>query len=212
MNRRLIRFDVRLDRAKYVDEFWDAKHRNRFLLKEDVAWPLSVDPMVWPSVFYSEIFREVNKLPYASIEVPPSTDKGNYWRNLHEMASYYGKHKKPETGGVPIAVQVLSENSRDSDQLTMAFGNHSDPAEPPPRSEFLGFDVADLSGISALCNCEYSHETKKHLAPVWVPRLNVFGLLTTSEHAAEFKQLSDSRVSEHAPFWVYGIWRVPVFS
>ena len=212
MNHKLIRFDVRLERAKYVDEFWNAEHRSRFLLKEDVAWPLSVDPLVWPSVFYSQIFKEANKLPYGSIEVSPSTDEGNYWHSLREMASYYAKHKKPDTGGIPIAVEIVSESNLDSDQLAMTFGNHIDPAEPPPGSEFLGFDVADLSGISALCNCEYSHDAKAHLVPLWAPRLNVFGLLTTPEHAVEFREFSNRRVSEHSPFWVYGIWRIPVTS
>ena len=208
MSQRLVRFDVRLDKNDYVTTFWDGDHRNRFLLKPGVEWPLSVDPLVWPSVFYSEIFRQGTKLPYGSIEVPPSTDDSHYWRNLAEMRSYYEKHKGPTSRGVPVALQIFSENDLVSDELTLVFGDSTNPGEPPPNSELLGFDVADLSGISALSNCEYSREDNERLRPVWEPRLNVFGLLTTLQYAAEFRRLSDSRVPEHSPLWVYGIWRL----
>lgn len=126
MNHRLIRFDVRLDQRDYVNALWDREHRNCFLLKPEVEWPLSIDPRVWPSVLL-----------------------------------------------------------------------------------FPGFDIADLSGISALSNCEYSPQEKERLARFWEARLNAFGLLATDDDAKEFRQLSNSRVPEHSPFWVFGIWRVP---
>lgn len=80
----------------------------------------------------------------------------------------------------------------------------------PASLEFLGFDVADFSGISALSNCEYRRAEKERLIPIWIPRMNGHGLLTSFEHATEFRQLSDSRIPEHSPFWVYGLSRLPV--
>ena len=53
MNRWLIRFDVRAAKQQYLDSRWDRDARKQFLLLPDIEWPLSVDSMVWPSVFYS---------------------------------------------------------------------------------------------------------------------------------------------------------------
>jgi hypothetical protein len=86
---------------------------------------------------------------------------------------------------------------------------HAVPAELPPGSEFLGYDVADASWISGLTNCEYSPEEKRRIRPVWTSRLNSFGLLKTLEDAEEFKRISEERATEHAPFWIYGISRLP---
>lgn len=76
MNRRVVQFDVRLDKGDYLNAFWNRERRDGFLLRPDIEWPFSVDPFVWPSVFYSEIFREAVDVPNASIDVPPSTDNG----------------------------------------------------------------------------------------------------------------------------------------
>jgi hypothetical protein len=39
-------------------------------------------------------------------------------------------------------------------------------------------------------------------------RINDFGLLQTQEDAVAFMEISNLRVPEHAPFWVYGLYRV----
>jgi hypothetical protein len=48
----------------------------------NIEWPLSVDPLVWPSVFFSKIFREETKLPYGYIEVDPEIDGGEQYHNM----------------------------------------------------------------------------------------------------------------------------------
>lgn len=219
MNQRVIRFDARLDKDDYVKKLWDSEHRDCFLLKPDIEWPLSVDPMAWPSVFYSVIFREATNFPYGSIEVDPSVDGGQYWLNLDQMTQYYDAHRKGGSRGVFIGIDLFSEQSLGGDtvpyegpkgvQCALTLGR-AVPSDRPATSELLGYDVADGSWISGLCNCEYSREEKEQLTPVWVPRLNNFGLIASLDHATDFKRLSDARVPEHSPFWVYAIWRTPL--
>jgi hypothetical protein len=125
------------------------------------------------------------------------------------MRSHYEKCKGPDAQGVPVALQVFSEKNLNSGEFALTWGQQTDPREVPANSEFLGFDVADPSGISGLSNCEYSSNEQELLRPIWVPRINRFGLLDTLEHAIEFRGISDRRMSGHSPFWVCGISRLP---
>ena len=78
MNRRLVRFDIRVHEDDYVHTFWTPELRNEFLLNPAVAWPLSIDVWMWPSVFFSKIFEDGTSTSYATIDVDPSTDGGDY--------------------------------------------------------------------------------------------------------------------------------------
>jgi hypothetical protein len=213
LNQRLIRFDIRLPKSNYVNDRWKKEDRNRFLLRSDVEWPLSSDPLVWPSIFFSKIFRDSTGFPYGNIEVDPVIDGGNYWLSLDQMGAHYKAHRSPYANGVFIAIHLFSENpltsnfiaySRDGIQFGLELGDAT-PSDCPSNSEFLGYDVGDASWISGLSNCEYTATERKRLEPIWRHRLNSFGLLSTLDDAAEFRKLSDDRVSEHAPFWIYGI-------
>ncbi len=217
MNHRLVRFDVRLEKGDYVGEFWDEKRRSEFLLLPNIEWPLSVDPMVWPSVFYSKIFRDAKALPYGKIEVDPEMDGGEYWCNLSQMRAYYQRNKPPELCGVFIAIQLFSERPLTGDtvpyviskniQAALPLG-HALPEEPPAGSEFLGYDIANASWISGLTNCGYPIDENQQLARIWSPHLNSFGLLKNLEDAAKLRDVLDKRLPGHAPFWIYGISRL----
>lgn len=218
MNQRLVRFDVRLHKDEYVSSHWSKKDRDLFLLRPEIEWPLSIDPLVWPSIFDSKIFRVANKLPYPYIEVDPSLDGGHYWLNLELMQAHFKAHKQPGMGGVFVALDLFSEKELDSDYIPyMDIENNqcalelgiTAPPQCPSGSIFLGFDVADASRISGLTNCEYSAEDKEQLLPRWTSRLNSFGLLKTLGDAVEFRSVCDSRIEDHAPFWIYGISRLP---
>ncbi len=219
MNTRLVRFDIRLDKDDYVSSLWSAERRAEYLLRPEIAWPFSVDQMVWPSVFYSRILQEPDTPNYGSIDVDPSIDDGNYWLDLAKMMDCYRSNKKPNTQCIPIAIQLFSEQSIEGDsipyvdrkgiQCALIVGN-TIPRELPAGSEFLGFDVADAADISALSNCGYAEEEKRKLPSQWARRLNDFGILRRYEDALEFRDLSDNRIAEHAPFWIYGMHRLLV--
>lgn len=216
MHQRLVRFDVRLHRDDYVDTFWSVEHRNQYLLRPEIEWPLSIDPLVWPSVFFSRPASDLDR--YATIDVDTKVDDGDYWLNLEQMRTYYQTHRQPGSRGVFVAIHLFSEQPLDEkvryytlpgDILCGFELKGTVPAEPPPGSKFLGYDVADPARISGLANCGYTPEEKQQLAPLWQPGLNSCGLLTDLEKALEFKDLCDKRVPEHAPFWIWGISQLP---
>ena len=44
-------FDVRLEPEDYLNRVWTSERRSEYLLDPQTSWPLSVDLMVWPSIF-----------------------------------------------------------------------------------------------------------------------------------------------------------------
>jgi hypothetical protein len=69
--------------------------------------------------------------------------------------------------------------------------------------------VADSGFWSGLSNCGYSEEDRARLRPEWQSKINDFGLLKSEQDAIIFKEMTDARVPEHAPFWVYKLSRLP---
>jgi hypothetical protein len=217
LNRWLIEFDVRMAEEQYVTRHWLKDARAEYLLRPDITWPLSVDTLVWPSVFYSAIFRNPAIESYSTIEVDHTIDGGNYWLDLDRMRTHYDLYRAQAPGGVFVGIELLSERTAQADRISYELDDGIEcalllestvPARLPEGSTILGYDVADASRISGLTNCGYTEEEIRELGPLWGNRLNSFGLLSTIEEAVAFRQLTDQRVPEHAPFWVYGLWRL----
>jgi hypothetical protein len=116
-----------------------------------------------------------------------------------------------------VAIELLSERTAEEPYIPYELpggiqcGIWLDPTVPdriPEGSTLLGYDVADAGRISGLSNCGYTEGEVRAMGPVWADRLNSFGLLSTLEDAVAFRQQCDQRVPEHAPFWVYALWRL----
>jgi hypothetical protein len=69
----------------------------------------------------------------------------------------------------------------------------------------LGFDVSDGFLLSCLTNCGYREDEVEALRARWTSCLNVHHLFTRAADASAFRDMSNARVKEHAPFFVYGI-------
>lgn len=79
--------------------------------------------------------------------------------------------------------------------------------EPEPRTEFLGYDVGDAGLLSGLMNCGYDEEAAE-LRERFARHLNHHHLFYDRERALHFARLTNERVPEHAPFFVYGLYRL----
>jgi hypothetical protein len=168
-------------------------------------------------VFFSRIFINQTLESYSAIEIDPEVN-GTKWLDLERMRTCYDSHRALAPGGVFVGIELLSEKTAEGPSIPYELpggiqcGIWLDPTVPDrllEGSTLLGYDVADAGRISGLSDCGYTKEELKDLAPVWAPRLNSFGLLSTLEDAVAFRQLTDHRVPEHAPFWVYALWRLP---
>jgi len=110
---------------------------------------------------------------------------GDYW----EIAITTSSPTKEHIGGVPVESFRLV----DTEPLLL-----------------LGFDVADRWLLSGLTNCVHRSEPDfAGLKHDYEPFLNRFHLFDDSEIANTFRHVSDGRVPDHAPFFVFSLWRVP---
>jgi hypothetical protein len=215
VNRWLLKFDVRVARDQYVNEHWEESARRKYLLRPDIAWPLSVDTWVWPSVFFMHGFKDATRDRYATIAVDPTIEGVGYWRDLGRMQAHYSSHRTDAAGGVVVAVELLSERAHrgvgipytESGGMECAIAlDPVAPPEVPHGSEFLGFDAATAGRWSALNGFEYPQENVVALAAEWGPLLNSHGLFSERDAAVAFRQVSDKRLVNQSPFWVYGLW------
>ncbi|WP_224241108.1 hypothetical protein [Hyalangium gracile] len=156
---------------------WDDARRGTYLLRTDVRKPLSVDTAVWPSLFGED--HSDWRGPHVGL-----------WDDLQRMQRSLG----------PLAAQA---------HWTIAISQVSVTGLPLPSEgedwELLGFDIADAGLLSGLSNCGYEQATVAELRASWAPLLNEHHLFTEVNQALAFRELTDRRVPEHAPFFVCAI-------
>ena len=72
----------------------------------------------------------------------------------------------------------------------------------------LGLDVADGWLLSGLSNCGYDPSERASLPLQWGGELNEHHLFDRLTAARAFRDATNVRVPEHAPFFVYGVLRI----
>lgn len=107
------------------------------------------------------------------------------------------------SSGIHIAVTVVA-----APDCSVTHPEWEWPLERPAGSHsLLGYDVADAGRISGLMNCGYTGEHAE-LQDRFARHLNRNHLFSDRERALHFRRVADRRVPEHAPFFVYGLYRL----
>jgi hypothetical protein len=170
------------------DGGWTAERRSTYLLRPDIRFPLSVDPNVWARA-PGDVTYPVPWTPVEDVQ-------------KRAAALMTARHR------VCVAVfAAAAKDPREVDDLR-ARGEADSPLAVEPAWTFLGFDIADGTEVSGLSNCGYGEEIHP-LRAAWAGRLNDRGLFRDLEDAFAFREVTNARVPEHAPFTVYGIWIAP---
>lgn len=223
MREELLGFDMRLCPEDYVKTWWHERRRLWHLINPKIDWPLSVDVMVWPSVFHYIGGDSVGeRSPYyfysnGTLEVSPSDYRHRVirlWPNLDDMTSYFLSYEERfMKKAIPVAIVAHSEEPLENYDEPSAWLGALSPRlllDTIPRNWlFLGYDVADTGLISGLSNCGYAEKEREHLGKVWCSRLNEYGLIKTLHEALVFRDLTNTREPEHAPFFVFSLYRAP---
>ncbi len=192
-------YDVR-ERWCPLERLWPAPRRQQFLLRTDVAKPLSADVTVWPGVFADPQLDWLEEPGLGSNGVPVPSMRGwvqNLWQSLAAIVAAL-----PEHGGPVDIIAVTSPVP----------WHFAVPVSEPPGLDdswdLLGYDVVDGWLLSGLMNCGYEEHEVDTLRSRWARLLNAHHLFGAEGDAAAFVVVSDARVREHAPFRVCGLWRL----
>lgn len=191
----LLGFDARV-MSLAPDATWDAVRRGLYLLRSDVQKPLSVDPMVWPSLFGDRVQVPEWRGPNQGL-----------WDDLYRMRTSLSQLAPAEHWTIAVSWVSAEGFSKPS----VHEGPYRERMTPPTIGDAwkpLGFDVADAGLTSGLSNCGYQQTEIAGLRATWASHLNEHHLFGDLKRALAFRDLTDRRVPEHAPFFVYALWLI----
>jgi hypothetical protein len=180
--------------------------RQVMLLRPEIELPFSVDTHIWPTHFlYYPHFRMESREP--PLIVTDQECECDFWLNLTQMRRVLAENQR---AAILIAVELLApEKVTFAEFASPNIYMTTEPKSVPEGSICLGFDVADSGFWSGLSNCGYSEDEREKLRHEWQSKINDFGLLQTEQDALTFRDLTNNRVPDHAPFWVYRLYRLP---
>jgi hypothetical protein len=181
--------------------------RQQFLLRPEIECPVSIDKGIWPSHFlYHPQIRHLTAPQRPPLIEADTECSGGLWLSVEGMKQRLYEHARP---AVLLAVELFArEETTVAEFPSSLIYSQPDPSVVPAGAVLLGYDVADAGFISGLSNCGYSDEELRELRPEWEKKINDFGLLRTQDDASAFVEITNRRVPEHAPFWVYGLYRL----
>jgi|GEM_PF-4891911 len=178
-------FMVKINKANLAP--WDKNRKKQFLLNCEVKKPLSIDDAVWDHLDKSHTEFLTNDV------------------ELHPDFELNKDH-----------VTILITMPPKDYSRIIHFFDHSNIYYPKwlqcinqhgLNFNFLGYDIADFMLMSGISNCGYEDNEKKLFEP-YLPFINEYGLISDLDVAGSIRQMVDKRVSEHAPFYIFGIYEV----
>jgi hypothetical protein len=204
----LIGFDIRSSSAEYLEHEWTEDRRKTHLINPKILCPISMDTVVWPSVFISKDDlefdpREARGWKEVISDEPYFNKFTRLWTDLEKMISRHkpGKDEKVVQIfwiGLDIFPDARIVSALEAGLLPQKVGNGA-------KTMSLGYDVGDQDLTSGLTNCGQGLENGNDF---WREKLNIDGLFGEGNDAKAFSEYSNSGIPEHAPFFVYEIEQV----
>ena len=193
----VIGFDVREmwlePEALTVHENW----KDIFLLRKQIKKVLTTGNS-WPSVF--DVDDQLDEL-----DVPRW--HGGLKNNLQKMEDYvtmgWGSQWKP--CWITAVTKLVDSEWK---QMMHQEGYPINPRDLDENWTLLGYDVSNEWLLSGLSGLGYYPEEVQTLGKNWGRYLNEYHLLTDLQQAIDFQKMTDERVADHAPFFVYGLYLI----
>jgi hypothetical protein len=198
MDEILLGFQLRVDRGQTPP--WASDRRAKYLLIESVPTPLSVDTTVWPLSTNQAL--QSRMLEDYSTEASSAPNGLGVYR-LQVALELLDRVE----GSDPLAITALKVAADDLRALHKIEDAGYTVGDLSARGwRRLGYDVADRWLTSGLMNCGYNAGEKQSLVSRFGRLLNDNHLFREASDATVFSTQCDTRVAEHAPFFVYGLW------
>lgn len=187
-------------RGQRAEGCWD-----RFLLRTDLEQPLSTDDAVWD---FALDWDDPN------VGQPDWTGPfQDLWENLEDLEKFLAKCRRLAMRpywviAIARARNTMGERAAQNQLPNLCFQYEGvDPAAPQASWEFLGYDVSDYFQLSGLMNCGYCGDGDSR-GGYFAGKLSAFHLFDSFADADQCRQWMDERVGEHAPFFVYALFKI----
>jgi hypothetical protein len=188
---KLVGFDIRLELEASASR-WNEERRSKFLLRDDIRRPLSVDQNVWSSAF-------------------PDANDSEQWRGVlghwSDLTAMSGHACARGIVGCLVSTVIIWDLLTSAERHGWATGrlDGTTPTKLGPEWRIIGYDIADRWLVSGLSNCGYIGSERAEWRSRWSDRVNEAHLFDDPDEASRFAKATDERVPEHAPFFVYGL-------
>lgn len=194
---------VGYDARDYRDDYgvlWPQQRREQYLYSFNVKKVLSVDTMVWPTVF-------------AALPSPAPGHVSvlqDLWASAQDLKMAVSNLASREV--LPpfrtVAVTLVHDGTKNAHLALDGTPGLVEPESTSSDWQLVGYDIADAFLLSALTNCGFlsGYDDVNRMRQQWAPHLNEFHLFGDLRVASAFREMSDHRLaSDHAPTFVYGI-------
>jgi len=203
-------YDIRKHYGGYYQYEWDYERRERFLISNNIVWPLSIDTTVWPSLFRVQIHPvNIQMKDDNEVAVQMSADNyiiGNLWQSHDSMVEYYDMYCIRKQKTIPTVFTLHTWDEPSTKESTITAFPHDNSLIMPSGYSLVGYDIADQFFVSSLSNCGYgNNEGEGDARFEYASYVNDYGLFGALNDAIKFKSVSNISVKEHAPFYVYGV-------
>lgn len=194
----ILGYDARLPRG-HLEKLWSIKRREDYLMSPKYDYALSVDFLVWPSIFNNAIGCNLScehkkELSQGEKRLPTWVGPNYpFWENKKALEDYLSANA--------VACEIILVKRIIGDAVF----------DIPPEIlkeeswELEGFDVADVgytSVVSDFSSPVLKIETKRQ----WHAKLNQSHLFKNIIDAHAYAQFADKIFPEHKPFYVYFLY------
>ncbi len=208
-----------------VHQQWTQDRKAKFLIRQDVSKPLSVDSYIWYAVFsevkephlwasiardakyigetWNRVFSESRKVSKPDNAFQPR----RVWRNLAQLKSYLNQ----KWGDLWKACWLISVVEVFEDDGDIGDQESFDPITPQQVDstwQLLGYDVADYELFTGLFEGEIDPNEAQNLRTEWANYLNEYHLFIEPQKAFEYINVANKRYPSHMPYGVYALYLV----
>jgi hypothetical protein len=214
MSVKILGYDCRpVQNDENLAGLWTDRRRQKYLLNQDVHFPLSVDRVVWPSLFHFES-EAAEKKTFPLIHIKPADfhQQGlRLWKSLSGLQETIKRSENVAPHAYSVICITLEDSNliQNDERWEMVFEEPTEPSTLDATWELLGYDVGDKYFTSGLSNCGYEAKMIETARREWGLTVNSDGLFLEIAVARRFKDFVEQRVPSHAPFYIFGIYRVP---
>jgi hypothetical protein len=208
----LIGYDARIP-IPMVARYWPIERRRWYLPRIGVSSPLSVDRMVWASVFddgetgcgMAEHDREVLGLTGHPLR-PWVGPNRPFWESLNELTDCLVASSLSGDRFALIEVHGFGTRAASPRPRAKRNGPHGHPdLARTSRRALLGFDVADTAFVSGIANLGFDRPRADCFPTELRAQLNSHCLFADLDSAYSLTDVLNVHVPQHAPFHVYGV-------